>query len=625
MSDTMSDVSTQPSPTSGDAEKHPQDRSSVQETPKDVEAQPASEFAYPPARIAVPIIITVYLGLFVVALVSFHVNLSLSQPFVHPLMRNPEGLTNLRRQDRTIIATAIPIITNEFHSLGDVGWYGSAYMLTGCTTQLLVGRIYTFYNQKVVYLTSLFLFEAGSAICGAAPNSTVFIVGRAIAGMGSGGVFSGGILLTIPLVPLRKRPIIQGMAGALFGIASVVGPLLGGAFTDHATWRWCFYINLPIGAVVAVVVFFVLKQTAPPTNAALSAKDKILQLDPLGNFFFVPGMVCLLLALQWGGSTYAWGNARIIALLVLGALLIAAFVAVQAVNRNDTATVAPRIIKQRTVAGAFWFIFCNAAAMMGIVYYMPIWFQAIKGASAVSSGLMLLPVVLSLVVASILTGICVSRTGYYAPFLLASSCVAAVGAGLITTFTTQTGRPAWLGYQVLFGFGLGLGMQQANIAVQCVLPRKDVPVGVTLMFFGQQLGGAVFVSVCQNVFTNELVQGVRALAANVSPAQVVGAGATQLRNVLSDDALPAVLEAYNGALVKAFTVALAMTCFSIFGSSVIEWKSVKKVRDEEAAAMQEKKQKEKGAEKDEEKTVDSEVQTRNDGEEADIEKKHESG
>ncbi|KAB2574847.1 Efflux pump roqT [Lasiodiplodia theobromae] len=592
MSEKASDTSTHPSQTTGEMEQlRQQEKSDVQQASKDAEAQKEPDVVFPPAAVVVPILITIYMGLFLVAL------------------------------DRTILATAIPIITDEFHSLGDVGWYGSAYMLTGCTTQLIVGRIYTFYNQKAVYLTSLFLFEAGSAICGAAPSSTVFIVGRAIAGLGSGGVFTGGVLLTIPLVPLQKRPMIQGLGGALFGIASVVGPLLGGAFTDHVTWRWCFYINLPVGAVVAVVVFFVIKQSDPPTNATMSGKDKLMQLDPLGQFFFVPGMVCLLLALQWGGSTYNWANARIIVLLILAILLLAAFVVVQAINRNNTATVAPRIIKQRTVAGATWFMFCNAAAMMGFVYYLPIWFQAIKGVDAMSSGLMLLPLILSLVVASIITGILVSRIGYYTPFLIACSVVSAVGAGMLTTFETDSGRGEWIGYQVLFGFGLGLGMQQANIAIQCVLPRADVPVGVTVLFFAQQLGGAVFVSVCQNVFTNELVNGVRKLASNVSPMQIVGTGATDLRNVLSEDALGSVLAAYNGALMKAFTVALAMTCFSIFGSSLLEWKSVKKVKDEEASAMKEKQQKQKGVEKDEEKTVDSEARTRDDREDPDVEKR----
>ena len=201
-------------------------------------------------------------------------------------------------------------------------------MLTACSFQLIVGRMYTFYNPKWVFLIAIGIFELGSVVCGAAPNSIAFIIGRAIAGAGASGIFSGAIVIMLNLVPLHKRPILQGCMGAIFGLSAVIGPLLGGAFTTKVSWRWCFYINLPIGGAAILILVFIL-HTPKAKKSGTPWKQQLVQLDPTGTVFFISGIVCLLLALQWGGSTYAWGNGRIIALLILFVLCISVFIGVQ--------------------------------------------------------------------------------------------------------------------------------------------------------------------------------------------------------------------------------------------------------------------------------------------------------
>ena len=521
-------------------------------TPADGEDEPN----YPSTKKLAVIMVAIYLAMFLVAL------------------------------DRTIIATAIPQITNDFNSLADVGWYGSAYLLTFCAFQLFFGRVYTFYNIKWVFLSTIALFEIGSAISGAAPNSIAFIVGRAIAGLGSAGVFSGCIIITIPLVPLAKRPMFQGFMGAIFGVSSVIGPLLGGAFTASSlTWRWCFYINLPIGAASILIILFIL-QVPPPKNANTPIRTQISQLDPIGTMCLLPSIVCLLLALQWGGSEYAWSSWRIIVLLTIFSVTFIAFVLVQ-MWKGDLATVPPSIVKQRSILAACWFATCVGAAMFAWVYYIPIWFQAIKGVNAVESGIMSLPLVLSLVVASILTGASVSNFGYYVPPMILSSIVMSIGAGLLTTLKIDTGSDKWIAYQFLAGFGLGMGMQQASVAAQTVLPAKDVPTGTSLMFFTQSLSGAIFISVAQNLFTSRLVDGLSSFE-GLNPSLILTTGATDLRKVVPPELLEKILVPYNDALMAALHVSVVAGAVAIVGAAAMEWKSVKTAKKGEMGKKVEK-------------------------------------
>jgi len=480
--------------------------------------------------------------------------------------------------DRTIIATAIPRITDTFNSIDDIGWYGSAYLLAACGFILVYGRVYTFYSTKWVFLSGIILFELGSAVCGAAPSSNALIIGRAIAGFGSSGIMTGAITILVSTVPLQKRPLYQGLFGAVFGVASVAGPLLGGAFTDSkATWRWCFYINLPIGAftIVGLILFLHLNER---DKKKMTLWEQFLSLDPIGTAFFLPSIICLLLALQWGGSVYPWSEWRIIVLLVFFSILMVGFIVTQYVTRNTTATIPARIITQRSVAFGCFFTFCIGSAMMTEVYFLPLWFQAIKGVTALNSGLMMLPMILSLVVASIICGALVQKIGYYTPFMYLGTILVSIGTGLLTTFTTTTPHSKWIGYQVIVGLGIGSSFQQANLAAQVVLAHRDVPTGSAMVFFCQTFGGAIFVSVGQNVFLDKLIARVGATipASVINPAVIAKTGATELRNFVPPAALPAVLQAYNWALMHGpMVVGVCIACFCVIGAAGMEWRNLK--------------------------------------------------
>ncbi|KIW07220.1 uncharacterized protein PV09_02079 [Verruconis gallopava] len=524
----------------------------------------ASEIVYPSTAKTAVIMLCLYISMFLVAL------------------------------DRTILATAVPRITDSFHSIDDIGWYASSYMLTACGFILVYGRVYTFYNTKWVFLSGIILFEVGSAISGAAPNSTALIIGRAIAGFGSSGIFTGAITIMINTVPLHKRPMYQGLFGATFAIASVVGPLLGGAFTDSkATWRWCFYINLPLGGIVVTFLTFFLHLNEKEKKK-VTLKEQFMKLDPLGTLFFLPSIVCLLLALQWGGTKYDWSSWRVILLLVIFAAGFVAFVIVQAITRNTTATIPSRIILQRSVIFSAIYTFFNGSVFMTEVYYIPIWFQAIKGSSAVHSGIQSIPLVLSLVTLAMLCGILVQRFGYYTPFMWCGSVIMTVGTGMIHTWKVDSGHNEWIGYQVLLGIGIGMGMQQSNLAVQTVLQHRDVPTGSALIFFCQTLGGAVFVSVGQNVFLKKFAGQLRQLPAGVLNMQtLLNTGATEIRNVVPPQYRDQVIRSYNYALMNGpMLVCIILACITFVGALGVEVRSTKEqLKKKQAAAQQQQNEK----------------------------------
>ncbi|KAL3472536.1 major facilitator superfamily domain-containing protein [Aspergillus californicus] len=481
--------------------------------------------------------------------------------------------------DQTIISVAIPEITNRFKSIEDIAWYGSAYFLTSTALQPSYGRLYKIFSAKWAFLFAVFVFEVGSLICAVAPSSTVLIVGRAVAGIGVAGIFSGSMVIISLCVPLPKRPLVFGMFGMVWGIASIAGPLMGGAFTDSSlTWRWCFYINLPIGGVSMGIIAFILQLPEQKEFKGTPLLDRIKQLDFIGAFLLIPSIICLLLALQWGGNKYPWSNSRIIGLFIGFALLTILTIFSQ-LKLGDGATLPPRIMKQRSVVTSTGYALLFGGSFFVLVYYLPIFFQSVRGASAMKSGIQLLPLMLATVVSSVLCGVLVTVFGYYTPFLIGSTALASIGAGLITLYSIDISSSKWIGYQILLGAGVGAGFQVPMTAVQTSLKQEDIPQGTAAVMFFQTLGGAIFIAVAQSLFQNGLIDGIGKYAPSVEPAKIVEAGATEMRHVLEDlgqlDQLRNVILAFLDGLKDAYRLSVALFCGAFVIACFFEWKSVK--------------------------------------------------
>jgi MFS family permease len=317
--------------------------------------------------------------------------------------------------DDTVVATAIPRITDDFRSIADVSWYGSAYLLTMGGTQLLFGKLYALHIDKTIYIASMCIFAAGSTISATAPNSIVFIVGRAVAGVGAAGLMTGSFVICAHSTPLRMRPIYTGIVGSMTAVGSVLGPLLGGVITDNLSWRWIFWINLPIIGVLLILFVVFYHTTQPASSTRTPWRARIARYDLPGNFLFLSAVVCFQIALQWGGTQYPWQSKRVIILLVCSAVLLLAFVPLEKVL-GEKATIPGRIASQRTVASSgvvsmlrldnipndadpqVQFMALLGAAYYSSIYNLPLWFQGVKGSSPTESGIMSVALLISMVV-----------------------------------------------------------------------------------------------------------------------------------------------------------------------------------------------------------------------------------
>lgn len=475
--------------------------------------------------------------------------------------------------DMSIVATAVPSITDEFHTVADVGWYSSAFRLCACSFAFMFGKVYALFPVRPVYMGCIALFMLGSLMGATAPSSLVFVVSRAVCGLATAGIAQGCFYMLVHIVPLRKRPVIVGFLNGVEALANISSPSIGGLIVGSVSWRWCFWINLPIGALALIIVFFALKIDIKD-RPTLSVRQKLVELDLVGNLLFVPSLTSLFLALSWAGTKYPWKSGKVIGLLITFAVLLALFSYDQK-RRGDKATLPPRILGNRSVLAGFIFALCTNAAMNVFEYYLPTYFQSVRMYTATKSGYMMLPLMAGFLVAMLAHGAGVSALGYYVPFMICASVLMPIFAGLMTTFTTTTALNQIAGYSMAMGFSAGIGFNAPQSAVQTMLPVKDASTGIAIIYFAQNFGPAVFLAIAQTIFLNRLSVNLTELVPGLSPNAVNNMGLTELRMLVGQDELGKALNILDKSLMQTWYMAVGLTCVTIIGSIAMEWGSVK--------------------------------------------------
>ncbi|KAI0197926.1 major facilitator superfamily domain-containing protein [Astrocystis sublimbata] len=477
--------------------------------------------------------------------------------------------------DLTIVAAAVPSLTDYFKSVKDIGWYSSAYLLSLAALGLFYGKLYTLFSVKKLYLISIFIFEAGSLLCTLAPSSTAFILGRVVAGVGAAGIPPGSQVILSQCFPKHRRPLWTTLVSSCQLIGIVSAPIIGGALIDWVGWQGCFGINLPLGAAAFLIITLGLQVNNDSTsNDDSDWRKKLRQFDWIGTVLLISGLVSLLLALQLGGS-YGWRDSRIIVLLVVAPLLLAAFGWLQ-YRLQDNATLPPRVLSMRTVLAAAWFGLCVDATLAVTEYFISIYFQGVKGYTATRSGLLILPLLAGIIIGNAIGGLGTTWLGYYNPFMLATTVLAPIASGLLTTISLDESIRKAVGLLGFLGLAAGLGLGSPIIAIQTIVKQSDLSVAISITAFAATLGNSVWIAVSTTLFQSRLSAELASLSTVVNVTQIENAGISEIRNLVGGDRLRDVLLGYDEAVTQTLYVPVGLAVAAVLGSAFTEWHSVKK-------------------------------------------------